>query len=137
MAAPGRTQGSGKGAGIRPALPQPWSPWPAHPGLFPAPSFSLRCTHGLHVEGAPHRAGRPPTAMVTPLALAQAPKEKWGGEGCSCPSLPLQTPPCCMILGLMGMRLGSLAVTEDWGCRFGGKSRECGVRRVSPAPVML
>lgn len=92
VAAPGRTQWAGKGAGIGLALLQPWSPWPAHPGLFPAQCLSLTCTHAVHVEGAPCWAG-PLAAPVTLLALAQAPEEKWGGEGHSCLPSPLQNSP--------------------------------------------
>lgn len=75
-------------------------------------------------------------ALVTLLALAQIPEEKWGGESHNCPP-PCKIPPHFMILGLMGRRLGSPEISQGWGLPLWGKSRECGVRRASPTLAVL
>lgn len=119
VAAPGRTQEAGEGPGSRLALLQPWSPWSVRPGLFPAWSVSLTRAHGVCVEGAARWAG--PRLHWQPLALAETPEKKWGGEGHSCLPFPLQNSPSLYDSGPDEKELESSAIIQGWGLSLLGQ----------------
>lgn len=108
VAAPGRTQEAGNGAGSRLAVLQPWSPWPAHPGLVPAWSLRLTCTHTCveGVRGGSALLGTASAALVT-AGSGSGPRGEVGRRRPVTPRFPCKMPPHFMILG-------SPTVTQGW-----------------------